>query len=142
MKKYLILGSMFSNDLKETYFELVRLNEEALNPFVILSPASMIGEEKDKYIQIIATAINMRNLIDELEYDRPVIYLGPAVKEIQFDKIFTIQKAVVMAQEKMILALVEGSDAEEFLMKFYLSSDTDDNFKTVEEVFKYIKENA
>lgn len=141
MKKYLVLASMFSNDLKKTYFDLVRLNEKEKNPFIILSPASMIGDEKDQFIQIIATAINMRNLIDEAASDgRPIIYLGPAIKEIQFDKVFTVQKAITMAQEKMVLALVEGSEAQEILMKFYLTEDSEANFKTVEEVFNHIKE--
>lgn len=142
MKKYLVLASMFSNDLKETYFKLVKLNEESGHKFVILSPISMVQEEKDNFIQIIATAINMRNLIDEAakESDKPIIYLGPAIKDIEFNEIFTIQKAVTMSQERMVLALVKDSEAEEILMKFYLSEDSSANFKTVEEVFKHIKE--
>ena len=141
MKKYLILGSMFSNDLKETYFELANLNEKEGNPFAILSPISMVGDEGDKYIQIIASAINMRSLVDDAaEYGKPIIYLGPALKDIKFDKVFTIKKATVMAQEKMILALTSGTEVNDILMKFIMSSESEADYKTVEEVFTHIKE--
>ena len=141
MKKYLILGSMFSNDLKETYFELANLNEKEGSPFAILSPISMVGDEGDKYIQIIASAINMRSLVDDAaEYGKPIIYLGPALKDIKFDKVFTIKKATVMAQEKMILALTSGTEVNDILMKFIMSSESEADYKTVEEVFTHIKE--
>lgn len=141
MKKYLILGSMFSRDLKKTYFDFVKLNEAEGEPFAVLSPASMIGEEGDGYVQIVATAINMRSLVDDVaEYDRPIIYIGPALKEIEFDKIFTIKKATVMAQEKMILALTEGTEVNDILMKFIMSSESEADYKSVEEVFTRIKE--
>lgn len=139
MSKYLILSNMFSRDLKTAYFDLAKLNESVGSPFAIISPVSIVSQEKDAYIQLIAAAVNIDKIVNEIE-DKPVIYLGPSTKNISFDKIFTLQRGIVSTQEKTILSLVEGLPIEEVFLNFYFAEDSEMNFNSMEEAFNYIKE--
>lgn len=141
MKKYLLLTSMFSNDMKEAYDKIIKLNEEAGHKFTVLSPISIIPGKKDKYLETIAAALNMKDLIEEAEkYDRDLIYIGPAIATVEFDCVYTVDAKTILNQEKMLESFVKGNEMEVLLSKFHRSNRSDEDFDTVEDFFERMSE--
>lgn len=143
MKKYLLLTSMFSNDIENAYDKIVKLNDEAGHKFIILSPVSVIPGKKDKYLETIAAALNMKDLIEEAEtHKKDLIYIGPAIVTIDFDEVFAVDEKTIKNQEKMLESFVKNSEMEVLLSKFYRTNRVDEGFNTLEEFFERMVESV
>lgn len=141
MKKYLLLTSMFSNDIENAYDKIVKLNDEAGHKFIILSPVSVIPGKKDKYLETIAAALNMKDLIEEAEaHNKDLIYIGPAIVTIDFDEVFAVDEKTIKNQEKMLESFVKNSEMEVLLSKFHRINRINESFNTLEEFFERMVE--
>lgn len=139
--KILVLTSMFPDDMKKTYEDFIKLNEQNDSPFHVLSPISLIDELKDAYYKTIAVALHITSIVLEHKSpNHPLVYIGPALKDVTYDKVYSINRDVIKRQESFIESLAEQTTFKETLDRFYKIDESEKDFRNIEEFFFFLKE--
>lgn len=140
MKRTLILTSMFSYDLYDTYrkaLELVDENTVVLSP-VVLFKADPEVERTNFFLKLIAATKHMEELMllaNDIKSKNHVIIIGPTLKDIEFDEIISLKGNVIDVQKSYLKELVKYINIEEY----YDSSAAKKDFTNLEDLFAYLK---
>lgn len=139
MKNFLILTSMFSNDREAACQDFLSINQENGKPFYILTPANGFNQGVMRTVSI---ALHIDELMEEFQKDdKPLVYIGPAKKALQFEEIIVFDKEALERQEKFLYSFIE-EDIEliNLMNKFYSVNQATKEFENIEEVFFFLKE--
>lgn len=135
-KKILIQSSAFIADLKRDYsLVLENIDKEKYN---VYSPVIFVKD--DDYLELLASVIALKDFEPAGINEKINIYVGPALLEMEFDYIISVNTQVLEAQESYmrthVLPRLNGK------YDIHSVAESDILLKTIDEAIEYLNNEA